>query len=468
MQLPEHMRENEDDAASKLWAVYAAVAEKYDKRLVESWRSNMDGMLIFAGLFSASLTAFIIESYKTLVPDSGDATVVLLNQISQQLAATANGSSYHILPPAPFTPPKTSLICNALWFISLGLSLTCALFATLLEQWARDFLHRADMRSAPVTRVRIFSYLYYGMKRFGMHTVVNLIPLLMHTSLFLFFAGLVAFLVPINFSMALVAGGLLAVLTTAYSALTLLSLWHSDCPYRTPITGVFWSLIQGFKTLWRGHFGAPDVPSSPPSLRRDTMVDAISHRAMEILNNRDHRALVWTVKSLADDTELEPFIESIPEVLWGPHRRRYTYNDHIQRLLLNPDLHLLSRIKDLLRSCSTGLLSVEASQRRQISCYKALWALATLQAAVVHPATPIDLSDIGTNYINEIDLEQQHYTTSVAAALKWTGFLVIQIHLQELLHYLTQCEAEAQNRACTRPCYGHGRKNYGVILLRYG
>ncbi|KAJ7105638.1 hypothetical protein C8R44DRAFT_639037 [Mycena epipterygia] len=52
-----------------------------------------------AGLFSASLTAFLIESYKTLNRDPGDITVHLLSQISQQLAASANGSSFSI-PPA--------------------------------------------------------------------------------------------------------------------------------------------------------------------------------------------------------------------------------------------------------------------------------------------------------------------------------------------------------------------------------
>ncbi|KAJ7107724.1 hypothetical protein C8R44DRAFT_537455, partial [Mycena epipterygia] len=93
-----------------------------------------------AGLFSASLTAFIIESYKTLTLDTGDSTVHLLNQISQQLAAAANRSTFQASEPLPFNPPTTSLVCNALWFISLGLSLTRALVTTLLEQWARDFL----------------------------------------------------------------------------------------------------------------------------------------------------------------------------------------------------------------------------------------------------------------------------------------------------------------------------------------
>jgi hypothetical protein len=61
------------------------------------------------------------------------------------------------------------------------------------------------MRSAPLIRARIYSYLYYGMKRFSMHAVVDIILLLLHASLLLFFAGLIAFLIPVNFIMAAIA-----------------------------------------------------------------------------------------------------------------------------------------------------------------------------------------------------------------------------------------------------------------------
>ncbi|KAJ7659864.1 hypothetical protein B0H17DRAFT_1212826 [Mycena rosella] len=108
-----------------------------ERTLVEL--ENMEGMLIF--------------SYKTHVPDFGDSTAQLLTQISQQLAAAANGRTVTAPARTVFVPPTTSLVCNALWwFVSLGLSLACALAATLLEQWARDFLHRADMRSAQCYR----------------------------------------------------------------------------------------------------------------------------------------------------------------------------------------------------------------------------------------------------------------------------------------------------------------------------
>ncbi|KAJ7505890.1 hypothetical protein B0H11DRAFT_2334904, partial [Mycena galericulata] len=381
---------SEEAAAAKLWAVYISEAEKYDKALVESWKSNMEGMLIFAGLFSASLTAFIIESYKTLTPDSGDATVQLLRQISQQLAASANGSTFHVPASPPFIVPTASLVCNALWFISLGLSLTCALIATLLEQWAREFLHRADMRSAPVIRARIFSYLYFGLKRFRMHTVVDIIPLLLHASLLLFFAGLVVFFIPINLPIAVVAAALLFIVTAVYSVLTVLPLFFLDCPYRTPLSGAFWSMSRSFKTRWRRYHkpagAGDDPPNSSDSSSTETMVEAMSKRAMKTSAERtarDHRALAWTVKSLADDTELEPFLEAIPDALWGPEGPRQAYRDHIQHLMRNSALQLHSRSEGFLRSCHSGLLSPEAFQRRLITYYKAMWAIASLQAISV-------------------------------------------------------------------------------------
>ncbi|KAJ6462286.1 hypothetical protein C8R47DRAFT_993149, partial [Mycena vitilis] len=236
------------------WAVYISEAEKYDRALVESWKNDMEGMLITASYTIAhgpSGRRVFFQLLQTLIPDSGDSSVQLLTQISQQLAAAANETPFQTPVPAHFTPPATSLVCNALWFISLGLSLTCALVATLLEQWARDFLHRADMRSAPVLRARILSYLYYGLKRFSMHTVVDIVPLLLHASLLFFFGGLIGFLIPVNAAISFIAGILLTIVIGIYAVLTLLPLWQTDCPYHTPLSTVSWRLSRSFMIFWR-------------------------------------------------------------------------------------------------------------------------------------------------------------------------------------------------------------------------
>jgi hypothetical protein len=187
------------------------------------------------------LTAFLIESYKTL---NLDATVKLLTQISLQLSAFSNSTTIGV-PPAPaFAPSTPALLCHTLWFFSLGLSPGCALVATPLEQWTRDFIHRTDMRSAHLIRARIFSFLYYCLRRFDLHTVVDIVPLLLHAALLLFLAGLVAFLVPVNIIMAGIAAIILVIITGVSVILTLHPPLYLDSPYLTPLSGVFWRVFQ--------------------------------------------------------------------------------------------------------------------------------------------------------------------------------------------------------------------------------
>ncbi|KAJ7645212.1 hypothetical protein DFH06DRAFT_595777 [Mycena polygramma] len=435
---PEH-----EAAASKLWAVYISEAEKYDKGLVESWKSDMQGMLMFAGLFSASLTAFLAESYQALSRDSGDDTVRLLAQISQQLAAAANGTSFVVPPDPPFTPAVSSLICNTLWFISLGLSLACALIATLLDQWARDFLHRTDIRPSPVIRARVFSFLYYGLKRFKMHSVVEIIPLLLHASLFLFFAGLVAFLIPVNTVVMCVTAILLVLITSVYSLLTILPSLCPDCPYRTPLSGTCWQVLQKFNTAWT-HAKLPSDAAQQVIKQTKTPIEHMLEKAREDSDeriSRDRQALIWTVKSLADDAELEPFVEAIPDVIWDNHdKRRYVYDDHIRCLMEDPNIQLFGRILGLLDSCGSGLLSHEASTRRRISCYKALWTLSSL--AICTASVPSLPFVPGSLSLEKLDPELRHYAVSVNVLIKWMKLKAAEPLLDDLSKFLVSCKAD--------------------------
>jgi hypothetical protein len=194
------------------------------------------------------LTAFLIESYKTLSPDQGAMAIALLTQISRQLDPGSDMKSTEIASLSHFTPSPASLACNALWFLSLGLSLSCALIATLVEQWSRDFIQRTEMRPSPIIRARIFSYLYFGIQRFGMHTLVEFIPLLLHISLILFFAGLVAFLLPINPVLMIVSAALLGLISATYIYLTVLLIISSDAPYCRMPFGVFFRAFLPYHT----------------------------------------------------------------------------------------------------------------------------------------------------------------------------------------------------------------------------
>ncbi|KAF7341632.1 hypothetical protein MSAN_02060700 [Mycena sanguinolenta] len=378
--------DREELAGAKLWTFYVSQAERYDKALVEGWRSDMEGLLIFAGLFSASLTAFLIESYKTLSPDRGAITIALLAQISNQLHGGSNVPSLDVIPLMNVGPTSAALVCNTLWFLSLGLSLLCALMATLVEQWARHFIHSSEIKQSPVTRARIFAYLYYGVERFGMYALVQFIPLLLHISLLLFFAGLIAFLRPINAVVAMLAAAMLASISVTYLYFTVLPMFSSDSPFRTPLSNITWEFFRQLQAillsvgrwLWNGEDAIPFSPLISGHNSIPTMFDVMLHDATvksEGRARRDGRAMVWALMSLTDDDELEPFLEALPELVWGPNGRRHGYDNMIS-MLLESDLRLIPRIEALLRDSDNGLLAPEVQLRRRICCVKALWALA--------------------------------------------------------------------------------------------
>ncbi|KAF8868786.1 hypothetical protein BD779DRAFT_1380098, partial [Infundibulicybe gibba] len=108
------------------WKKVYEVASKFDKEFCSGWNSEIDSLLTFAGLFSAVVTAFTIESYKLLQPDPQDMTNRILLNVSAQLA----GGNLTELP-FGFTPAPSSLRINALWFLSLTFSLTAGLVGVL-------------------------------------------------------------------------------------------------------------------------------------------------------------------------------------------------------------------------------------------------------------------------------------------------------------------------------------------------
>ncbi|EJD41709.1 hypothetical protein AURDEDRAFT_27333, partial [Auricularia subglabra TFB-10046 SS5] len=92
-----------------------------------------------AGLFSAVLTAFLIESYKSLQTDNLQYIATLL-----YTAATTSGglqlSATGLLPPDKLSQPTLSQrTTNGLWFVSLFISLTVALLSILIKQWLDEY-----------------------------------------------------------------------------------------------------------------------------------------------------------------------------------------------------------------------------------------------------------------------------------------------------------------------------------------
>ena len=367
------------------------------------------------GLFSATVAAFIIESYQNLSPNSSDTTNALLAQISQQLVNVSNGTPLTNVAAQrsqPFTPTASAVRVNVLWFLSLTLSLSCALSATLIQQWARRYREFAQRRGAFHRRGRMRAYIFDGVDRFGMARAVATMPTLLHISVFLFFAGLVEFLFPVHSAVACATLGCIVVFALAYANLTILPNIYHSCPYDTPLSGLTWRIShfsvisfhwtilkieslfhKSLSKLWKLANQPPPVSDGLKSwretletrvkIRRERLsqgmrkgVELSAYRADSTVVTS---ALKWTLTALDEDKEIEDFSLRVP----GFFDSRVVPDAALAVLpLMSHQSNTVpifgSRLYDLLKTCIPETSSLDESMRknRLRACMLCLWSFA--------------------------------------------------------------------------------------------
>ncbi|KAF8888739.1 hypothetical protein BD779DRAFT_1403033, partial [Infundibulicybe gibba] len=161
-------------------------ADQFDREFCGGWNSEIDSLLTFAGLFSAVVTAFTVESYKLLQPDPQDMTNHILLNLTAQLA----GRDAIELP--IFTPSQSSLRINTLWFLSLTFSLTAGLVGILCKQWLRHY--QQDISKPPKEALAMRQFRYDAFLRCRVMNILGALPILLGLGLILFFVGLIDFL----------------------------------------------------------------------------------------------------------------------------------------------------------------------------------------------------------------------------------------------------------------------------------
>ncbi|KAF5366153.1 hypothetical protein D9758_005778 [Tetrapyrgos nigripes] len=450
---PKDRSRADEDACSKLWSVYLREAEKYDGELVRGWKHDMEGLLIFSSLYSASLTAFIIESYQTLQEDQLQTSASLLAQISQQLAAASNGTTVTLEPPTLFQPPTSAVVCNIFWFLALALALTCSLLATFVQQWIRDFIHGTNLRPSPVLRARILMASYFGMRRFGMHAIVDLIPFLLHLSLILFFAGLVAFLIPVNRILQLLMSCVLAILVIVYLFFTLLPIISFDAPFRTPISSILlpWRNIT---RRWLRRFNSllSREGRTQPSTREQSYDTVVWEQSQ--------RALAFTLKSLTDDFEFLPLIEAIPEAIYDSTRVRYANISLIVPFFISdtPTLNIISHIAAFGQNPSVWL-----DEKRKVRCLtaysRAVWTLAYVFVSTastsgewfdhgIRRRTIVDMTRVWFPRSIEYKLDSfdfpKHYAASALALLRFSQLRSLQAGVSSIKDALQESQGRRE------------------------
>ncbi|PBK80773.1 hypothetical protein ARMGADRAFT_1020701, partial [Armillaria gallica] len=74
----------------RVWRTYLEECSAFDIEMLEGWRDGLDVLLIFAGLFSAVVTTFIIQTSQNLQVDYGQVTATLLFKLIDVQRTAAN------------------------------------------------------------------------------------------------------------------------------------------------------------------------------------------------------------------------------------------------------------------------------------------------------------------------------------------------------------------------------------------
>ncbi|PBK85999.1 hypothetical protein ARMGADRAFT_890355, partial [Armillaria gallica] len=190
----------EAGSTSSIWHAYLDESLIYDTDMLGNQRGQVNILLVFAGLFSAIMSAFIAQSTGNLQPDYEKLLAFLLfDHINIHLALASGISPDHITtsstdPTTHFTPNPLDSCVNGLWFSSLTLSLATALFAVLADGWYCHYL--SPIAGNPQVHACTQHLRYNGLLDWRVSTLIGFLPLMLHLSLFLFFVGLVLSLLP--------------------------------------------------------------------------------------------------------------------------------------------------------------------------------------------------------------------------------------------------------------------------------
>ena len=261
--------------------------------------------------------------------------------------------------------------------MSLVISLTCALLATLVQQWARRYLRVAYPHYNPHKKARIRAFYKHGVEKLRIPWTIEALPALLHISLFLFFGGLSVFLFGVDHTIFKVVTAWVALCVILYAWLTFLPIVYKDSPYSSPLSALFFLCFNGihnvfFKILRR----YPDIESAISTLLRsnDREVDldnfsldlSRSAEKFAIKQNPDidHSSLLWTFESLDEDTDLEKFFEGLPRLCDSETGKTLNLQDGFigrnEEKLSNALIGLMNR------TLSSNMVTEFVKQRRMI------------------------------------------------------------------------------------------------------
>ncbi|KAG8899678.1 hypothetical protein FRC00_001100 [Tulasnella sp. 408] len=215
---------------------YDAIADEIDDDMVKSLKAQLDGILIYAGLFAGVNSAFLALTLPEMSADPTDDTNALLLQLVA--VGNRNITSADDLPSASFSPPSGIFPVNILFSLSLTLALLAAFLAVLGQQWLVYYRKRSGGGAEAQRWEQLRRYL--GAKRWRLEAVLDdILPSLLQFGLVIFCIAFALYLGTLSrwmcYTIAIPMGlALICILFMAVSAAV--DQW---CPFKSPLSRAF-------------------------------------------------------------------------------------------------------------------------------------------------------------------------------------------------------------------------------------
>ncbi|KAK0481045.1 hypothetical protein EDD18DRAFT_1113163 [Armillaria luteobubalina] len=249
---------------ARVWQAYVDESLIHDAEMVANERDKVNILLVFAGLFSAIVSAFIAQSSSNLQPDYDKLSAYLLFDLVNIQRALANGTSLDGINTSGTDP------------------------TVLANEWHYHYL--SPISGDPQIRSRIRQFRYMGLRRWHVSGFIALLPLMLHLSLGLFLLGLVLYLLPLQLGIALSTGTIAMSTFVVYVTTNTLPMIYPQCPYKTPVSSVLYAIF--IRML--GQFPAIlNAISSSLSPHHHTLRVVEQHAAETSRAEFDVQALYW-------------------------------------------------------------------------------------------------------------------------------------------------------------------------------
>ncbi|KAH6899565.1 hypothetical protein BKA70DRAFT_735862 [Coprinopsis sp. MPI-PUGE-AT-0042] len=224
--------------SAKIWALYLKEASDRAKTQTELWKTGLESLLLFAGLFAGVVSAFLLESRKKLRLEDQELLLRSILNVQQGLP----------LPKDDYQPTVDQLWINGLWFSSLLITLFSAIVGVLAKSWLVKYSPLAKSEESGDAYQRWTAD--ESVKTWRMERVFTFIPLFVQLSFFLFAVGFAIQSFNDNQVLGYIVSVIVGLGIVVYLTVTALPFFIRDgsCPFQTPLSELL--LHLGHFILW--------------------------------------------------------------------------------------------------------------------------------------------------------------------------------------------------------------------------